>query len=366
MMQNAPYNHQALPSTGILLTNLGTPDAPTPAAVRRYLAEFLSDPRIDTGLPRWIWKLILHGIILQVRPRKTAALYRTIWDDDGGSPLLRISVAQCQAVAKTLGTIRAAPLTVALGMRYGNPSIASALRQLRQANVQRLLVLPLYPQYASATTASTIDAVSNELRLWRWVPELRFITHYHDYPAYIQALVTAIQKHGQHCGGLPEKLLFSFHGIPQRVFLDGDPYFCQCHKTARLVAESLALAPQQWQVSFQSRFGKEPWLQPYTDEVLQQLGANGCSRVDVLCPGFAADCLETLEEIAHTNRAIFQQAGGHTFHYIPALNDSPEHIHALCDLIQEQLWPDQTCENLEQQAKLCAQRAAAQWAILSE
>lgn len=356
---NLPHDHLAPPVTGILLTNLGTPDAPTPPAVRRYLAQFLADPRIDTGLPRWLWWMILHGIILRTRPRKTAALYQVIWEVEG-SPLLRIAKAQATAVETALQANRKAPVKVALGMRYGNPSIADALRQLRAANAQRLLVLPLYPQYASATTASTLDAVFAELQTWRWLPELRCVTHYHDHPGYLQSLAQSIRDYWQTHGGPPAKLLLSFHGIPQRVFLDGDPYYCECHKTARLLAERLGLRDDQWKVTFQSRFGKEPWLQPYTDETLRALGEQQCPRVDVACPGFSADCLETLEEISHTNRQIFQHAGGGEFHYIPALNDRPDHIEALTQIVEQQLWSDATIPEAAHQDRARRAEALAQ------
>ena len=324
------YNHDSLPTTGILLVNLGTPDAPIPAALRRYLSEFLADPRI-TEMPRWLWWLILHGIILRIRPRRSALKYQKIWTAQG-SPLLRISQAQTQALQQAVATYFNGQMKVVLGMRYGNPSIATGLEQLRQANAQHILILPLYPQYSSASTGSIFDAVSDVLKYWRWIPDIRFISHYHDRPDYIQALVTQIQNYwNQH--GTPDKLLFSFHGIPKRFFMAGDPYYCECQKTARLIAEQMALSEEKWQVVFQSRFGREEWLKPYTDHTLAILGKTGVKRIDVICPGFAADCLETLEEINQENRQIFLQAGGQEFHYIPALNDNIEHMQALQELI---------------------------------
>ncbi|RKZ41800.1 MAG: ferrochelatase [Gammaproteobacteria bacterium] len=324
------YTHDSLPTTGILLVNLGTPDAPTPGALRRYLAEFLSDPRV-TEMPRWFWWLILHGIILRTRPRRSALKYQKIWTE-AGAPLLNISQAQAQALVQALRAHFAGPINVALGMRYGNPSIATGLEQLRQANARRILILPLYPQYSSTSTGSIFDAVGDVLKRWRWLPDLRFISHYHDQTAYIYALVVQIKNYWNQYG-IPDKLLFSFHGIPKRFFLAGDPYHCECHKTARLVAEQLKLAQEKWQVVFQSRFGREEWLKPYTDHSLMTLGKGGVKRVDVICPGFAADCLETLEEINEENRKIFLQAGGKEFHYIPALNDNVEHIQALLELV---------------------------------
>jgi len=326
------FHHDRPASTGILITNLGTPDAPTAAALRRYLGEFLSDPRV-VEQPRLLWKLVLHGVILRTRPRKVAKSYAKIWQQDG-SPLMSISQQQAQALQQAVETVFQGPVHVALGMRYGQPSIPEALQQLRQAGAQRILVLPLYPQYSATTTASTLDAVSEELRHWRRVPALRFVNHYHDHPAYIEALAASIlearQQHGE-----PDKLIFSFHGLPQRYFDAGDPYYCECQKTARLLAQQLALEPSQWKLSFQSRFGPEAWLQPYTDHTLADLAKAGQQHVQVICPGFAADCLETLEEIDEQFREVFMQAGGKTFHYIPALNTAAAHIDLLSQLIKE-------------------------------
>jgi ferrochelatase len=323
----------------VLLTNLGTPDAPTPAALRRYLAEFLWDSRI-VEIPRPAWWLLLHGIILRTRPARSAHKYQAIWTPEG-SPLLAISQRQATAI-KTALTNRdpSRPIAVALGMRYGNPSIAHALAALRAAGAERLVVLPLYPQYSATTVASTFDALSAELRTWRWLPELRFITHYHDDPGYLAALVGSIQT--ARASHPSERLLFSFHGLPERNLLAGDPYYCQCHKTARLVAEQLQLQPDQWAVAFQSRFGAAKWLQPYTSVLLSEWAKAGIHSVDVVCPGFAADCLETLEEIAIENRRIFLEAGGQDYRYIPALNDAPAHIEALVDLIARHGagWPE--------------------------
>ncbi|MCP4696483.1 MAG: ferrochelatase [Gammaproteobacteria bacterium] len=317
-------------STGILLTNLGTPDAPTPAALRRYLGEFLSDPRL-VEMPRWLWRLILHGVVLRTRPRRSAALYKKIWTE-AGSPLLQISREQGRALSEALNARFTDPVHMAIGMRYGSPSIAAGLEALHATDVRRILVFPLYPQYSSATVGSTLDAVCAELKTWRNLPDLRFISRYYDDEDYIQALAAHIQAwrktHGQ-----ANKLLFSFHGIPEKAFLAGDPYPSECRETARLTAERLDLSENAWQTVFQSRFGREEWVKPYTDHTLQALGKAGTKRVDVVCPGFSADCLETLEEIAHTNRNIFLDAGGGEFHYIPALNASPEHIHALAQIV---------------------------------
>ena len=332
------FTHEAPSCTGILITNLGTPDAPTPAAVRRYLAEFLSDPRV-VEMPRWLWMLALHGIILRIRPARAAKSYQSVWDEKG-SPLLYIS-EELAAGLKQACQGFAGPVRVELAMRYGQPSIEAGLQALKQAGARRVLLLPLYPQYSATTTATTFDAVSKVLQKWRWIPELRMINHYHDHPAYISALADSIracwQAHEQ-----PDKLLFSFHGLPKKYLLKGDPYFCECQTTARLVAENLRLEADKWSISFQSRFGREEWLQPYTDHTLQQWGEQGIQHVQVVCPGFSVDCLETLEEIAVENRDIFLAAGGTQYSYIPALNAEDGHIAMLMELIKQHTagWPD--------------------------
>ena len=340
MKPTAPplFTHDQPACTGGLLTNLGTPDAPTAAALRRYLAEFLWDSRV-VEIPRLPWWLILHGIILRLRPARSARKYELIWTPEG-SPLLAISRRQAAAVAAALADRHPGPIRVALGMRYGHPSLAAALAELRAAGAQRLLVLPLYPQYSATTVASTFDAVTAELRTWRWLPELRVITHYHDDPGYLDALAASIRTARAERPG--ERLLFSFHGLPKRNLLAGDPYHCQCLKTARRVAERLELQAEQWAVAFQSRFGRAEWLQPYTDALLAEWAKAGVKSVDVICPGFAADCLETLEEIAIENRQAFLDAGGERYRYIPALNDAPAHIDALADLIDRHAagWPE--------------------------
>jgi ferrochelatase len=309
--------------TGILLVNLGTPDAPTAKALRRYLAEFLWDRRV-TELPRFFWWLVLHGVILRIRPASSARLYEKVWTENG-SPLLSISKVQAQALQKSLGE----EFKVVLAMRYGNPSIASGLEELR--NVERIVVLPLYPQYSGTTTGSSFDAIADVLKTWRIVPDLRFISDYHDDSAYINALIAQIKSYwDQH--GVPDKLLFSFHGIPKRFVIAGDPYADQCYKTAKLVASGLEV--ENWEVVFQSRFGREEWLKPYADHRLIALAKDGFKRVDVVCPGFSADCLETLDEINRENRDIFLKAGGEEFHYIPALNYNDEHIEALVEILK--------------------------------
>lgn len=322
------------PKTGILLTNLGTPDAPTPAAVRRYLAEFLWDRRV-VEIPRPLWWFILHGIVLRTRPHQSAKLYQKIWTAEG-SPLLVNSLRLTQALKEKFENCGNNSLVFALGMRYGNPSIANALTELRQQEIDRLLILPLYPQYSATTTASTFDAVNKTLQSWRYIPEIKMIAQYHADSEYIAAIAQSIQ-HQQTQANTANHLLFSFHGLPQRFVDAGDPYQQQCYITAQCVAEKLQLTKEHWSIAFQSRFGKAKWLQPYCDSMLRTLAAQGKKNLTVICPGFAVDCLETLEEIAIQNRNIFLQAGGESFHYIPALNNSTHQITMLMRLILKHL-----------------------------
>ncbi|WP_321322833.1 ferrochelatase [Thiomicrorhabdus sp.] len=332
------YQHGDASKIGVLVTNLGTPDAPTKQALRPYLKEFLSDPRVVEPPPsRWLWKLILNGIILNTRPAKSAEAYKTVWDSEGpGAPLLNISQRQLDAIAKYVKPKLNTEVEFELGMRYGNPSIASALQNLQAKGCQKILVLPLYPQYAGATTASTFDAVNEELKDWRWVPDIRTISQYYRHPGYIEALANSITEY-QAAHGKPELLVMSYHGIPQRYWDNGDSYPCQCHLTSRLVAEKLGLTKDQYMVTFQSRFGKEPWVQPYTDETMMSLPKKGIKNIQVMCPGFSADCLETIEEIGEENREYFEEAGGEKFGYIKCLNDRDDHAQALADLVLQNL-----------------------------
>ncbi len=324
------FEHGVTPSLGVLVCNLGTPEAPTTGAVRRYLAEFLADPRV-VERPRWLWLPLLHGIILNLRPRRSAHAYRQIWTD-AGSPLMLHSTAQRDGLATRLAARVPGGCVVALGMRYGQPSIVSALRELAQAKARRLLVLPLYPQYSASSTASVLDAVYRELQRWRRMPELRTINDYHAEPDYVAALAASVREHWA-TQGRGECLLMSFHGLPRAYALAGDPYHDQCRTTGKLLAEALGLAPEEWRLSFQSRFGPEAWLEPYTDRTLAALARDGVRTVDVLCPGFAADCLETLEEIAMQNSARFVGLGGSALRYIPALNARGDHLDMLAGLI---------------------------------
>lgn len=328
------YTHGTTPKIGILLANLGTPDAPTPTAVRRYLKQFLSDRRV-VEIPRLIWWCILNLIILNVRPRKSAAKYALIWTAEG-SPLLVHTQKQTALLQQVLSQRITTPLAVEFGMRYGNPSIASAIAKLKAQHCDKILVLPLYPQYAASSTASVFDALWDALIHTRNVPEIRTVRSFHDHPAYIAALAASVRQHwAQH--GQAEKLLMSFHGVPKYTLDKGDPYHCQCQKTGRLLAEALGLNSEQYLVSFQSRFGAAEWIKPYTAPTLAAWGKQGVKSVDVICPGFAADCLETLEEIAMECKAEFLNAGGKTFHYIPALNERDESIAALGDIVQQHL-----------------------------
>ncbi len=319
---------------GILVCNLGTPEQPTPKALRRYLKQFLWDRRV-VDLPRPLWWLLLHGIVLRTRPRKSAAAYSKIWTQ-AGSPLLVMSKRQTAALGRMLRTELNQPFHITLGMRYGEPSIAKGLQYLQQQQCNRIVVLPLYPQYCAATTASSFDAVFQELQQWRVLPSLHTITSYFDHPEYIQALTASVRDCWKQYGR-GERLLFSFHGIPKRYVELGDPYRGQCERTAELVATSLELNESEWLVAFQSRFGREEWIKPYSDEVIPQLAQQGVQRLDVMAPGFAADCLETLEEIGMQYHDLFLAYGGQKLRYIPALNDRQEHITMLSKLILTQL-----------------------------
>lgn len=335
------YTHGRLARTGVLLVNLGTPAAPEPAAVRRYLKQFLSDPRV-VEIPRAVWLPILYGVILNVRPKKSAAKYASIWTEKG-SPLLHHSEQQALLLRGYLGS-RGVDVDVRLAMRYGEPSIPRVLGEMRAAGAERLLVLPMYPQYSATTTATVFDAVSAELARCRNVPELRTVKHFHDHPGYIEALKQSVLAHWKKHGALAGtggRLVMSFHGVPRRTLDLGDPYHCECRKTGRLLGEALGLTRDEYVVTFQSRFGKAEWLQPYTAPTLHALGRQGVPRVDVICPGFVADCLETLEEINIEGRQDFLTAGGKVFHYVECLNESPAFIDALADLVQAHLqgWP---------------------------
>lgn len=343
------HSHARSGRVAVLLVNLGTPDSPTAADLRRYLAEFLSDPRV-VEIPRLLWLALLHGLILRVRPAKSAAKYASIWTPEG-SPLLVWTLRQTEALQRRLAA-RDSPIVLRAAMRYGQPSVGKLLDELKAEGADRILVVPLYPQYAAATTASVFDAVAQWSTSIRRIPEFRFINHYHDDPGYIEALAQSVEQHWARAGR-GGKLVMSFHGIPARSLALGDPYFCECHKTARLLAQRLALSAEDHVVTFQSRLGRAKWLEPYTEPTLKSLASQGLQRADVICPGFSADCLETLEEIAQEARDAFLESGGKEFHYIPCLNTDDTWIAALDDLVQRHLqgWPltPPSAEELERQ-----------------
>ena len=320
--------HRSAPRVGVLLVNLGTPDAPTAAALRRFLGEFLGDPRV-VEIPRALWWLLLHGVILRVRPARSARKYAAIWRAEG-SPLAIWTERQARLLQGCLDEAGHA-VVVRHAMRYGRPGIAAELDALRGEGVTRVLVLPLYPQYAASTSASVFDAVAAWAKRVRHLPELRFVQHCHDDAGYIAALAAQVRAHWQR-EGRGRMLVMSFHGVPERTVQLGDPYRSHCERTGHLLAQALGLQAHEWRVTFQSRFGKAKWLQPYTEPTLQQLAREGVERVDIVCPGFVTDCLETLEEIDQEARATFIQAGGKTLHYSACLNDRPEWIAALRDL----------------------------------
>jgi len=360
--REAEFAHDRVPHVGVLLVNLGTPDAPTPAAVRKYLAEFLTDPRV-VEIPRVAWRPVLHGVILRTRPAKSAARYAAIWTKDG-SPLAIHTNKQKVLLSGYLGQkLRALGLpadhaVVECAMRYGNPTIASALERLRKAGCDRVLVVPLYPQYAASTTASVFDAVADHVRTLRRVPGLRFVDTFHDDPRYIGALAAVVNeywtRHGQ-----PEHLVLSFHGLPRRTLARGDPYHCLCQATARLLARELGLEARQWTLAFQSRFGRGRWLEPATADVLAKLASARPRRVDVFAPGFVADCLETLEELAIEGKRTFQAAGGADYDVIPCLNEHPRWIAALAELVLANLqgWLAPPPGRDEREARLLRARA---------
>jgi ferrochelatase len=334
------FTHGQTPRTAVLYCNLGTPDSPSTADVRRFLAEFLSDQRV-VEIPRLLWLLILHGIILRFRPAKSAAKYASIWTPEG-SPL-KIWTSRQAAKLQDWLQAQGHQVLVRYAMRYGSQAMATELDALKAQGVTRVLIVPAYPQYSATTTASLFDAVYTWAAKVRSLPELRFVNHYHDHPHYIAALAHSVQRHWQQ-HGRPDQLVMSFHGVPERTLHLGDPYHCECFKTARLLAEALGLSKAEYKVTFQSRLGRAKWLEPYTEPTLIALAQSGVKRVDVMCPGFSSDCLETLEEINMEAREAFLHAGGEAFHYIACLNDDPEFVAALGEVAQQHLagWPTQT------------------------
>ncbi len=354
------FPHGSPLKTGLVLVNLGTPEAPEKGALRRYLHQFLSDPRV-VEIPRPLWWLILNGIILNTRPARSAKKYASIWTPQG-SPLRVNTQLQADGLAKRLHALVPSPVVVTYAMRYGQPTIAQAVAQLKTQHCDRILMLPLYPQYAASTTASSMDALFDALRAYRNVPGVRVVRHYHDHPAYIHALKSRIEGYwAQH--GRPDKLVMSFHGVPRHTLDKGDPYHCECLKTGRLLADALGLQPEQYAVSFQSLFGRAEWIKPYTDPMVRQLAREGLHTLHVVCPGFPADCLETLEEIAMEVKTTFLSNGGGEFHYIPALNDDPAWLDALTEIALDHLggWinPHWTSQAVLQEGELTRHRAIA-------
>ena len=353
-----PHRHEQPRHTGVLLVNLGTPEAPTAAALRAYLREFLWDRRV-VEIPRTLWWPILNGVILNTRPKHSAEKYASIWTPEG-SPLLQHTKLQTELLRGELAKRAPVPVLVEFAMRYGAPSIPEALARLKEQACDRLLVLPLYPQYAASSSATALDAVYRALLRMRNIPELRTVRHFHDHPGYIAALRQSVERHwAEH--GRPDVLVMSFHGVPRRTLDLGDPYHCECRKTGRLLADALGLMEKEFRITFQSRFGRAEWLKPYTSETLAELGRNGTRRVDVMCPGFVSDCLETLEEIAMEGKTTFLQAGGGDYRYIPALNERGAWISALADLTLSNLvgWLPDAWEGsvVARESELRAERA---------
>ncbi len=319
---------------GVLMINLGTPDSPDPDSVRRYLREFLADPRV-VEKPRWLWWLILNLIVLRIRPSKSAKAYRKIWTE-AGSPILVISRRQTDQLQRLMNQVQGSEILVQLAMRYGTPSIGDAITRLQEQAISKLLILPMYPQYCASTTASIFDEVSRQLQRRRWIPEVRFINHYYDFPCYIQTLAASVRQSWEQYGR-GEKLILSFHGIPQSYVEKGDPYLSHCEKTTALLAETLDLSEKDIAMVFQSRVGREEWLKPYCDEYLSALPSKRIKSIDIISPAFSADCLETLEELDIENRENFLNAGGERYQYIPALNDRQDHMECLAKLALKHL-----------------------------
>ena len=331
------YEHGSKEKIGVLITNLGTPDAPNKEELKVYLNQFLSDPRV-IELPKILWQILLKLVILQIRPSKSAEAYKQIWTDKG-SPLLDIANRQLNKIQSSFSS-KNENIVFEVGMRYGNPSIPDALSKLQKKQIRRLLVLPMYPQYCAATTGSTFDEVTNALQKWRWIPEMRFINQYFEEKNYIEALSNSIKSFWKK-NKKPQKIIFSYHGIPKRYLTNGDPYHCFCLKTTRLVKEYLGLSDDEIITTFQSRFGKAEWLKPYTSETLKELPKQGIKNIHIISPGFSSDCLETLEELEEENKEYFMESGGENYHYIPCLNDQDDHINVFVNLIKKHIqgWP---------------------------
>lgn len=352
---NTGFSHAQADKIGVLITNLGTPEAPTKQALRPYLKEFLSDPRV-VEVPRAIWWFILNGVILNIRPKRSAKAYETVWSEQG-SPLMVHTQNQASALAERCKQAWGDDVIVDFAMRYGKPAVSDVIDRMQAQGVRKLVVLPLYPQYCASTTGSTFDAVASYFQKARWMPDFRFISHYHDNPQYIQIVADKIRAHREQHGAA-DKLIFSYHGIPKRYLMNGDPYHCECHKTSRLLAEALGLTADQYMTTFQSRFGREEWLKPYTDHTLQALPEQGVKSVQVVCPGFSSDCLETIEEIGEENRDYFLEAGGERYEYIEAMNSDSAHIDLLFQLVEDNMTNWQVGDDYAQRAQLAKDKGA--------
>ena len=343
------FTHAQADKIGVLISNLGTPEAPTKQALRPYLKQFLSDPRV-VEVPKLIWWFILNGIILNIRPKRSAEAYKTVWTEDG-SPLLTHTKHQAAGLAKRFSQKYGDDIIVEYAMRYGEPSVSNAVEKLLAQGARKIVLLPLYPQYCASTSGSTFDALAQDFTQRRWLPDFRFISHYHDNPEYISCMAKKIQAHwDKH--GRTDKLVFSYHGIPKRYLTNGDPYHCECHKTSRLIADALGLKGEEYMTTFQSRFGREEWLKPYTDETLKKLPEQGVKSLQVVCPGFSSDCLETIEEIGEENREYFMEAGGERYEYIECLNSDDAHLDMLFNLLVENIQGWQVGDDYHQRDQL--------------
>ena len=328
------FSHAQADKVGVLISNLGTPEAPSKQALKPYLKQFLSDPRV-VEVPKVIWWCILNLVILNIRPKRSAEAYKTVWTDEG-SPLLVHTKNQAKGLEAKLKEEFGDNVVLSYAMRYGQPSISHAIDDLLAQGARKIVVLPLYPQYCASTTGSTFDAVAEDFVKRRWLPDFRFVSHYSDNVEYIKCVADKIRKHWE-THPKADKLLFSYHGIPLRYLKNGDPYHCECHKTSRLIAQELGLQEGEYMTTFQSRFGREEWLKPYTDHTLKAFPEQGVKSVQVVCPGFSSDCLETIEEIGEENREYFEEAGGERYEYIEALNSDDAHINMLFNLVKDNL-----------------------------
>jgi ferrochelatase len=350
------FTHAQADKVGVLISNLGTPEAPTKQALRPYLKQFLSDPRV-VEVPKAIWWFILNGIILNIRPKRSAQAYKTVWTEEG-SPLLTHTKHQAEGLAKRFEEAHGDNVIVDFAMRYGEPSVSTAVENLLAQGARKIILLPLYPQYCASTTGSTFDALAHDFTKRRWLPDFRFVSHYHDHPEFIQCMADKIQQHWD-AHGRADKLVFSYHGIPKRYLTNGDPYHCECHKTSRLIAQALGITGEEYMTTFQSRFGREEWLKPYTDETLKALPDQGVKSLQVVCPGFSSDCLETIEEIGEENREYFMESGGERYEYITCLNSDDAHLDMLFNLLESNMQGWRVGDDYQQRDQLAKAMGSA-------